>query len=151
MKHLLVATLLGIASLHGEDGFPTEGQLQEYVEPASEVKERKSSQEVLRPNMMMTVSVVGQGVAPGYAISPAQAYALAKRAAMADAYRLLAEKINGVVVDGQDTVKNMVMQRSTVKTQVAAMIKNATIVETTFKDGLCEVELEVKIRHDQFN
>ncbi len=151
MKYLL-ATLLVVLALNAEDGFPSEEQLQEYVEP--QVKEpapQTKKQKILRPNTMMRVGVIGQGVAPEHTISPAQGYALAKRAAMADAYRLLAEKINGVVVDGQDSVKNMVMQRSTVRTQVTAMIRNATLVETTFKNGLCEVELEVKIRYEQFN
>lgn len=146
MKYLL-AVLLVTSVLNAEDGFPTEEQLQEYKEPVSRANETN----ILRANAMMRVSVIGQGVAPEHTISPAQGYALAKRAAMADAYRLLAEKINGVVVDGQDSVRNMVMQRSTVRTQVAAMIKNATLLETTFKDGLCEVELEVKIKYDQFN
>ncbi|MDF1883163.1 LPP20 family lipoprotein [Sulfurimonas sp. SAG-AH-194-C21] len=152
MKYLLVALIVATA-LSAEDGFPSEEQLQEYKEPVPQVKEHKKTNptnNVLHPDTMILVSVVGQGVAPANTISPAQAYALAKRAAMADAYRLLAEKINGVVVDGQDTVKNMVMQRSTVRTQVAAMIKNATLVETTFKEGLCEVELEVRIKYDQF-
>jgi hypothetical protein len=37
--------------------------------------------------------VVGHGVAPTNTISPAQAFALAKRAAVADAYRMIAERI----------------------------------------------------------
>jgi hypothetical protein len=82
--------------------------------------------------------------------SPAQAYALAKRAATADAYRLIAEKIKGVRIDGQDLIKNMMVQKSSVRTSVQAMIRNANIVETTFKDGLCEVEMEVTLSHSQF-
>ena len=150
MKNLVVLVLLATGSLYAEDGFPSDQQLEEYVEPAPKVQKVQKYSNLLQPNMMMTVSVIGEGVAPANTISPAQAYALAKRAAVADAYRLLAEKINGVVVDGQDTVRNMVMQRSTVKTQVSAMIRNANIVETTYKEGLCEVELEVKIYYDQF-
>ena len=89
--------------------------------------------------------VKGQGVAPSFTQSPAQAFALAKRAAMVDAYRLLGEKIQGVEVEGQDLIKNMMVKRSQVRTQVNAMIKEASIVETTFKDGLCEVEVELII------
>ncbi len=109
-----------------------------------------AQEEVLQKNKSLRVSVIGQGVAPMNTASPAQAYALAKRAAIADAYRAIAEKVKGVRVDGHDTVKNMMMQRSTINTYVQAMVKNADIVETTFKEGLCEVEMEVLISHSDF-
>lgn len=109
-----------------------------------------AKEEVLRKNKSMHISVVGQGVAPMNTSSPAQAYALAKRAAIADAYRAIAEKVKGVRIDGQDTIKNMMVQRSTVRTYVQAMVKNADIVETTFKEGLCEVEMEILISHSDF-
>lgn len=109
-----------------------------------------AKEEVLRKNKSMHISVIGQGVAPMNTSSPAQAYALAKRAAIADAYRAIAEKVKGVRIDGQDTIKNMMVQRSTVRTYVQAMVKNADIVETTFKEGLCEVEMEILISHSDF-
>ena len=105
---------------------------------------------VLKENSNLRISVIGQGVAPMNTASPAQAYALAKRAAVADAYRLIAEKVKGVRIDGQDLIKNMMVKRSTVRTSVAAMVRNANIVETTFKEGLCEVEMEIVISHAQF-
>jgi len=110
----------------------------------------ESEQDVLAAEEKMLISVVGQGVAPMNTSSPAQAYALAKRAAVADAYRLIAEKVKGVRIDGQDLIKNMMVKRSTVRTSVAAMVRNANIVETTFKEGLCEVEMEIIISHAQF-
>ena len=106
--------------------------------------------EVLEVNKTLLISVIGQGVAPMNTTSPAQAYALAKRAAVADAYRLIAEKVKGVRIDGQDVIKNMMVQRSTVRTAVNAMVRNATVVETTFKEGLCEVEMEITINYSQF-
>ena len=107
--------------------------------------------EVLRKSAPLYISVVGQGVAPPSTSSPAQAYGMAKRAATVEAYRLIAERVNGVYVEGQDTIKNMIVSRSTVRTQVSAMIKNANVVETRFKDGICEVEMEVVLNYDQFN
>jgi len=105
---------------------------------------------VLGVNKTMIISVVGQGVAPMNTDSPAQAYALAKRAAIADGYRLVAEKVKGVRVDGHDLIKNMMVKRTTVRTAVAAMVRNASVVETSFKDGLCEVEMEIVISYAQF-
>ncbi len=104
----------------------------------------------LAPNRDIVITVTGEGVAPINTTSPAQAYALAKRAAIADAYRLLAEKVMGVNVEGQDLIKNMMVKRSTVRTQVYALVKNANIVETTFRDGLCEVEMEIRLSYKDF-
>ena len=96
------------------------------------------------------INVIGQGVAPTMTSSPAQAYALAKRAAIADAYRLLAEKVKGVRIEGQDKIKNMMVMRSEVRTFVDAVIAEAEIIETVFKDGLCEVEMELVINPEQW-
>ncbi|HIP20655.1 MAG TPA: hypothetical protein EYG70_05985 [Sulfurimonas sp.] len=120
------------------------------VAVVAEVKDVETQADVLAAEEKMLISVVGQGVAPMNTSSPAQAYALAKRAAVADAYRLIAEKVKGVRIDGQDLIKNMMVKRSTVRTSVAAMVRNANIVETTFKEGLCEVEMEIVISHAQF-
>ena len=97
------------------------------------------------------INVTGQGVAPTMTSSPAQAYALAKRAAIADAYRLLAEKVKGVRIEGSDKIKNMMVQRSEVRTFVDAVIAEAEIIETVFKDGLCEVEMELSIDPKQWH
>ena len=136
---------------------PEMGEMENKIESLEarlgEVTQNALAQEedqVLERNTKMLISVVGQGVAPMNTSSPAQAYALAKRAAVADAYRLVAEKVKGVRVDGQDVIQNMMVKRSTVRTSVNAMIRNANIVETTFKEGLCEVEMEITIAHSQF-
>lgn len=105
---------------------------------------------VLNNNNVVTLSVIGQGVAPEHTISPSQALTLAKKAAKADALVQLAEKINGVKVDGYDIVKNMVVQRSQVKTCVSSMIRHANIVETKCKADLCEVEMELKVVGSQW-
>ena len=106
---------------------------------------------LLKCNEKLRISVTGEGVAPCKGTcSPAQSYALAKRAAIADAYRLLAEKIKGVYVQGDDYIKNMAVKRSIVRTYVSASIRNANIVATTFKDGLCEVEMEITLSYSDF-
>ena len=114
------------------------------------VNDTQEQEQVLEANKKLIIGVVGQGVAPMNTTSPAQAYALAKRAAVADAYRMIAEKVKGVRVDGQDLIKNMMVKRSTIRTAVNAMVKNANIVETTFKEGLCEVEMEIVLSRSQF-
>jgi len=124
------------------------------VEAKSSIKANKKQNakccNVLIQNHPITITVTGQGVAPVNTISPAQAYALAKRAAIADAYRLIAEKVRGVEVEGEDLIKNMMVKRSTVRTTVYALVRNANITETTFRDGLCEVEMEIKLYYEDF-
>lgn len=100
---------------------------------------------VLTKDNVLVFRVIGQGVAPVNTISPAQAKALAKRAAIADAYRQLAEKISGVKIEGKDKIVNMVTKKSVVRTYVNALIKNATVVDSVTKDGLYEVEMELKM------
>lgn len=103
----------------------------------------------LSSSQQLVITVYGQGVAPSVTASPAQAYALAKRAAMADGYRQIAERVKGVHVEGQDSVKNMMLQRSSIQTTVDAMVRGANVMDTTFKDGLCEVQLEIILSYSQ--
>jgi len=127
-----------------------EVQKVEVISPIELAEKPKKEEDVLDNENDLIIGVVGQGVAPMNTSSPAQAYALAKRAAVADAYRLIAEKVKGVRIDGQDLIKNMMVKRSTVRTSVKAMVRNANIVETTFKEGLCEVEMEIVLSHSDF-
>ena len=144
---LLCLFILGsITTMSAKDGFPDE-PFYEELEDVNQVK----NDNTLKVDESINISVVGQGIAPSFAISPAQSYVLAKRAALADAYRLIAERINGVKIEGKDTIKNMAIKSSVINTHVSAMIKNASVVETTFKDGLCEVELEIRINYNSFN
>ncbi|MCH5322399.1 MAG: LPP20 family lipoprotein [Helicobacter sp.] len=100
---------------------------------------------IITPSSIIEISAVGMGVAPDTSYSPAQALALAKRAAIVDAYRQIGEKMYGIRVNAQDTVRDMVLKNSTVKTKLMAVIRNAEIVETVYKDGLCQVSMELKL------
>jgi len=146
MKYLLafIFILGSFTYVSGQNGYPDEEYIQEYV-PDEEPKKAE-----VGIDDIVNINVVGEGVAPSFASSPAQSYALAKRAAMADAYRLLAEQVKGVRIDGKDTIKNMAIKSSVVNTRVQAMIKNAKVVETTYKNGMCEVEMEVNINKKDF-
>lgn len=137
-KNLLFLVVLLETSVQARDGYPDKP----YVKK-EELK--KPVKEKVIEGLGNNISVVGQGVAPSFATSPAQSYILAKKAATADAYRLLAEKIKGVRVEGNDTIENMSVKSSVIRSKVSAMINNAKIVNVTFKEGLCEVEMEIEI------
>ncbi len=89
--------------------------------------------------------VYGEGIAPMNTISPAQAIALAKRAAVTDAYRQLGEKLYGIRVNAKETVKDAALKDSRIVTQVNGLIKNATITESKYKDGLFTVRMELNM------
>ena len=93
----------------------------------------------------LVFSSVGEGIAPLNTVSSAQALALAKRAAIADAYRQLASKLYGVKVNGKDTVKDAMLRSSTITAQVNGLIKNASVVDESFNQGLYRVNVELKI------
>lgn len=149
MKHsLLLAAFLSTTAIHAQQQDAPQGEVPLVQEtlPASVT----SQEPLLKQDQEIRISVVGQGVAPTQTVSPAQAYALAKRAAIADGYRLIAERVKGVRIDGQDLIQNMMVKRSSVRTSVDAMVQNANVVETVFKEGLCEVEMEVTLSYTDF-
>ena len=111
-------------------------QTDEYVIPNTPL---------LRASNIIIVRAVGMGVSPENTISPAQAMVMAKRAAIVDAYRQVGEKMYGIKLNAKDTIKDAVSKNSTVRTKVNAIIRNAEIVESKFKDGLFQVEMEVKL------
>jgi len=94
---------------------------------------------------IIKVSGTGEGVPPMNVISPAQARALARRAAIADAYRSLAEKMYGIRLSAKDRVRDLVAQRTEVRTAVYGIIRGASIDEEKWKDGLYQVVLVVNL------
>lgn len=100
---------------------------------------------MLTENNVIELNAVGMGIPPENTISPGQAMALAKRAAIIDAYRQIGEKMYGIRLNAQDTVKDMVVQNSSVKTKVEALIRNAEISESVWKDGVMQVSMQLKL------
>lgn len=93
------------------------------------------------------IQVTGMGVAnPNMAVSPAHAAMMARRAAVADAYRQLAEAVNGVQVDAETTVEQMMLTSDIVKTRISAVIKGAQIVsEGELSGGGYSVTMELPL------
>ncbi len=91
------------------------------------------------------VEAEGFGLPPAFATSEAQSRLMARRAAITDAQRNLAEQIAGVQVDSETTVQNMQLASDTVKTHVSALIKGAKVISESYEDGAYHVVMALPI------
>ena len=98
-----------------------------------------------KENEIIEIEVVGIGVAPADCCTPAQAVAMAKRSAIVDGYRQLGEQMYGIKISSTDTVHNMVLKNSRVKTRVNAVIRGAQVRDSACKEGICQVNMELKL------
>ena len=94
---------------------------------------------------MNRVEADGFGLPPAYAVSEAQARLMARRAAIADAQRNLAEQIAGVQVDSETTVQNLQIASDVVKTRVSALLKGAKIISESAEDGAYHVVMALPL------
>ncbi len=91
------------------------------------------------------ITVTGIGVPPRNSVSAAQARAMARRAAMADAYRQLAEIVEGVNIDAETTVVQA-MADDRIYLKVQGVIKGAQIIEENIApDGGYEVTMQMPL------
>ena len=95
----------------------------------------------------ITLWAVGKGAPPDYAYSDSQAAILAERAAIADAYRQLAEKIHGVYIESHQKVRNMALDDDHIRIAMRTWLRGAEIVNVEHnEDETAKVEMKVKIR-----
>ena len=91
------------------------------------------------------VEADGFGLPPDYAISEAQARLMARRAAISDAQRNLAEQIAGVQIDSETTVQNLQISSDIIKTHVSALLKGAKVISESYEDGACHVVMALPL------
>ncbi|MEK6743705.1 MAG: LPP20 family lipoprotein [Nitrospirota bacterium] len=93
------------------------------------------------------VYATGIGAPPPSAVNPAQARAMAVRAAQVVAYRNLLEIVKGVRVDSETVVENFMTRSDIIKTRVDGIVKGAMIVKTQYlSDGSVEVLVSMPMR-----
>jgi len=99
----------------------------------------------LKKSSTITITATGVGVVPASNISPAQGIALANRAAIVDAYRQMGEKMHGVHLSAEDTIKDMIAVSTHIRAKVASIVKNAQVIDSTFHNGLYQVTMQIKL------
>lgn len=91
-----------------------------------------------------SIQAEGYGTLPETARNPGQAKILARRAAIVDAYRNLAEQVQGVNVNAETTVKDMAVQSDVIMTKVSALVKGARVIsEEMSNDGSYKVVMQI--------
>lgn len=86
------------------------------------------------------VYATGIGAPPARAANPAQARAMAERAAYVVALRNLLETVKGVRIDSETIVENFMAKSDVIRTQVDGIVKGAHIIKTAYlSDGSVEV------------
>lgn len=92
------------------------------------------------------VTAVGIGAPPAQPANPAQARAMAERAAQVVAYRNLLEAVKGVRIDSTTLVENFMVTSDVIRTEVSGIIQGATIMDKKYmSDGSVEVTVGMKL------
>jgi hypothetical protein len=93
-----------------------------------------------------SITADGIGVPPAAVATPAQAKALARRAAIMDAYRNLADYVQGVQIDAETTMRDAIIESDVVKSKVSGVVKGAVVVEEhANNDGSYSVTVKMPI------
>ena len=95
---------------------------------------------------LLRIEAKGVGVVPcNGSCNAAQARVMARRAAVLDAYRALIEKIYGIQINGRDSVKNMALQSSVLRSHIEGLVRGATIEDESFKNGVYSIVMSIKL------
>ncbi|MDY0220272.1 MAG: hypothetical protein RBR67_03965 [Desulfobacterium sp.] len=93
-----------------------------------------------------TYRVIGRGIEPERSRSRAEAMLMAERAAIADGYRLLVEKLHGVYIDSQVFMRNGSVDYALLQTETQAWLRGAEILEINrLSNGVTEAEMIVRL------
>ena len=92
------------------------------------------------------ITAKGVGLPPAFAANPAQARAMAVRAAELTARKNLLEILQGVRIDSASTVQNRMLGSDVVRSEVSGVLQNSRILETEERaDGSVEVTVGVSL------
>ncbi len=94
----------------------------------------------------VTFFVIGKGLEPEDALTKGEAVLMAERAAVADGYRQLAEKLRGVYVDAYMRAGRGTVDFDLINTQTQSWLRGAEIIEfSEGRYGITQVRMRIRI------
>jgi hypothetical protein len=98
------------------------------------------------------VYATGIGASPLHPVNPAQARAMAERAAFVVALRNLLETVKGVQIDSVSVVENFMTRSDVIRSHVDGIVRGARIVKTQYlSDGSVEVLVAISMKGEFLN
>jgi hypothetical protein len=95
---------------------------------------------------VVTFFVTGKGLEPENALSKGEAVIMAERAAVADGYRQLVEKVRGVYVDAFMRAGRGTVDYDTIQVHTQSWLRGTELMETTMGDyGITNVRMRLRI------
>ena len=115
-------------------------------QPSNSVIASAVGQSGIHSEKVVDFHVVGKGLEPESAVSKGQAIIMAERAAVADGYRKLVEKISGVYVDAYMKSGQGVVDYDIIRTQAQSWLRGAEIIDVKRRDfGITEAHMSLRI------
>lgn len=95
---------------------------------------------------VVTFQVTGKGLEPENALTKGEAILMAERAAVADGYRQLVEKVRGVYVDAYMKAGRGAVNQDTIQVHTQSWLRGTEVMEITQADyGITEARLRLRI------
>lgn len=122
-------------------------------DPCNPCTNTSSATKVIAAPQTVRISAVGVGAPPNIeGLSAAQRRLMAMRTSKLDAYRSLAEQIQGVKLIGNSTVSMLAAQNDSFRAYVDATIRGARVISINpLPDGAYETVLEIELPADIYN
>lgn len=99
-----------------------------------------------RSQRVVTFYVVGKGLEPETALTRGQAVLMAERAAVADGYRQLVEKLRGVYVDAQMKAGNGEVNYDAIQVHTQSWLRGTDVMELTRGEyGITEARMRLRV------
>ncbi len=107
--------------------------------------------ETERNDCVITLYVTGKGAPPSDEdLSEVQRYLLAERAAIVDGYRLISEKLEGILVEAYTKVGEYAVEYDKIQVATRAFLKGVEIINIKHKsNGVCLAEMKITITRQQ--
>jgi len=142
MIWLILAVLSAVALNGCTLGVPASNQ----ISPGSATAPQSSGTD----ERIVTFKVIGKGMVPEIATSPAQGRLLAERAAISDGYRQLVEKITGVYVEAYSKTSEGQIDYDVILTKAHSWLRGVNIIDTEeVGQGVYQAHMSLRIYFTQ--